>query len=84
MPNHPPLGFTFAGIAAGIKKTGAADLALIASDRPCAAAAVFTRNAFPAAPVQALAQPALIATPRSPAGFSATRSRPGCRPARPR
>ncbi len=51
MPNHPPLGFTFAGVAAGIKKTGAADLALIVSDRPCAAAAVFTQNAFPAAPV---------------------------------
>ncbi|MDQ1301173.1 MAG: glutamate N-acetyltransferase / amino-acid N-acetyltransferase [Chloroflexota bacterium] len=51
MPNQPPLGFTFAGVAAGIKKTGAADLALIASDRPCAAAAVFTQNKFPAAPV---------------------------------
>jgi glutamate N-acetyltransferase/amino-acid N-acetyltransferase len=51
MPQHPPLGFTFAGVAAGIKKTGAADLAVIASDRSCAAAAVFTQNKFPAAPV---------------------------------
>jgi glutamate N-acetyltransferase/amino-acid N-acetyltransferase len=52
MPEQiPPAGFTFTGIAAGIKKTGAADLAVIASDRPCAAAAVFTRNKFPAAPV---------------------------------
>ena len=52
MPEQiPPAGFTFAGVAAGIKKTGAADLAVIASDRPCAAAAVFTQNKFPAAPV---------------------------------
>ncbi len=47
-----PQGFRFAGVAAGIKKNGAADLALVVSDRPCNAAAVFTRNAFPAAPVQ--------------------------------
>jgi len=47
-----PQGFRFAGVAAGVKKNGAADLALVVSDRPCNAAAVFTRNAFPAAPVQ--------------------------------
>lgn len=46
-----PHGFRFAGVAAGIKKTGAADFAAVLSDRPCAAAATFTRNAFPAAPV---------------------------------
>jgi glutamate N-acetyltransferase/amino-acid N-acetyltransferase len=46
-----PSGFAFAGVAAGIKKTGAADFAAVVSDRPCAAAATFTRNAFPAAPV---------------------------------
>jgi glutamate N-acetyltransferase/amino-acid N-acetyltransferase len=51
MPNQTPLGFKFAGVACGLKKTGASDLALIVSDRPCSAAAVFTRNAFPAAPV---------------------------------
>lgn len=51
MANYPPLGFSFAGVAAGIKKTAAADLALVVSDRPCAAAAVFTQNRFPAAPV---------------------------------
>jgi glutamate N-acetyltransferase / amino-acid N-acetyltransferase len=51
MSTSTPLGFTFAGVAAGIKKTGALDLALVVSDRPCNAAAVFTRNAFPAAPV---------------------------------
>jgi glutamate N-acetyltransferase/amino-acid N-acetyltransferase len=46
-----PRGFRFAGVAAGIKKTGAADFAAAVSDRPCAAAATFTTNAFPAAPV---------------------------------
>ena len=45
-------GFDAAGIAAGIKKNGAPDLALIASRIPCRAAATFTKNAFPAAPVQ--------------------------------
>jgi glutamate N-acetyltransferase / amino-acid N-acetyltransferase len=51
MDLHTPRGFAFAGIACGLKKTGDPDLALIASDRPCAAAATFTRNRFPAAPV---------------------------------
>ena len=41
-------GFDAAGIAAHIKKSGDPDLALIASRVPCRAAAVFTRNAFPA------------------------------------
>jgi glutamate N-acetyltransferase / amino-acid N-acetyltransferase len=45
-------GFDVAGVAAQIKKSGALDLALIASRVPCRAAATFTRNAFPAAPVQ--------------------------------
>jgi glutamate N-acetyltransferase/amino-acid N-acetyltransferase len=45
-------GFDVAGIATGIKKSGAPDLALIASRVPCRAAATFTQNAFPAAPVQ--------------------------------
>jgi glutamate N-acetyltransferase / amino-acid N-acetyltransferase len=51
MSISPPRGFCFAGVACGLKKTGGPDLALITSDRPCAAAAVFTRNRFPAAPV---------------------------------
>jgi glutamate N-acetyltransferase/amino-acid N-acetyltransferase len=50
--NHAVPGFDAAGFAAGIKKSGAPDLALIASRVPCRAAAVFTKNAFPAAPVQ--------------------------------
>lgn len=48
-----PGGFSFAGVHCGIKKTAAApDLALILSQRPCAAAAVFTQNRYAAAPVQ--------------------------------
>jgi len=54
MEFHPrprfPIGFRCAARHAGIKKEGK-DLALFASDRPCAAAAVFTRNRFPGAPV---------------------------------
>lgn len=37
-------GFRACGIAAGIKKSGALDLALLVSERPCVAAAVFTTN----------------------------------------
>ena len=44
-------GFDAAGVAAGIKKRGGPDLALIASQVPCRSAAVFTKNAFAAAPV---------------------------------
>lgn len=54
-PTSPPLpvpGFDAAGIHCGVKPNGALDLALIASPTPCRAAAVFTKNAFPAAPVQ--------------------------------
>ncbi|MEE9279742.1 MAG: bifunctional glutamate N-acetyltransferase/amino-acid acetyltransferase ArgJ [Myxococcota bacterium] len=45
-------GFRAAGVSCGIKPSGALDLALIVSDRPANAAAVFTRNRFPGAPVQ--------------------------------
>jgi glutamate N-acetyltransferase / amino-acid N-acetyltransferase len=44
-------GFDAAGLAAGIKKSGAPDMALVASRVPCRAAGIFTQNAFPAAPV---------------------------------
>lgn len=47
----PVPGFDVAGVAAGIKKNGNPDLALVASQMPCRAAAVFTQNRFPAAPV---------------------------------
>ncbi len=47
----PVTNFDAAGIHCGIKPDGALDLALIASPTACRAAAVFTQNAFPAAPV---------------------------------
>ena len=43
--------FMAAGVACGLKPTGALDLALVFSELPCTAAAVFTTNAFKAAPV---------------------------------
>ncbi|MCL2337623.1 MAG: bifunctional glutamate N-acetyltransferase/amino-acid acetyltransferase ArgJ [Firmicutes bacterium] len=45
-----PRGFSAAGVAAGIK-TGAKDVALLASDRPADAAGVFTANLVKAFPV---------------------------------
>jgi len=44
-------GFQATGISCGIKASGARDLAVILADRPCMAAAMFTKNAFQAAPV---------------------------------
>ncbi len=44
-------GFRFAATAAGLKKTGASDLALMVADEPAAAAGVFTTNRVKAAPV---------------------------------
>ncbi len=47
-----PSGFSFGGVACGIKKNGDPDLALALSETPCTAAALFTQNRFAAAPVQ--------------------------------
>ena len=44
-------GYHFAGVHCGLKAGEALDLALLLSDRPAVAAAVFTKNRFPAAPV---------------------------------
>ncbi len=44
-------GYRAAGVACGIKPSGKPDLALIVSERPAAAAGLFTRNRFPGAPV---------------------------------
>lgn len=44
-------GYRAAGVACGIKPSGQLDLALVVSERPAAAAAVFTRSRFPGAPV---------------------------------
>jgi glutamate N-acetyltransferase/amino-acid N-acetyltransferase len=46
-----PRGFRFAATACGLKKTGALDLAIIFSDVPASAAAVFTQNLVVAPPV---------------------------------
>jgi glutamate N-acetyltransferase / amino-acid N-acetyltransferase len=47
-----PLGFRAAGVAAGIKASGGADVAVVINDGPSAAAAgVFTSNRVKAAPV---------------------------------
>ncbi|WP_138757964.1 bifunctional glutamate N-acetyltransferase/amino-acid acetyltransferase ArgJ [Modestobacter altitudinis] len=47
-----PAGFRAAGVAAGLKSSGAPDVALVVNDGPDdVAAAVFTTNRFPAAPV---------------------------------
>ena len=45
-------GFRAAALAAGIKASGKPDLGIWASSVECVAAATFTQNAFPAAPVE--------------------------------
>ncbi|MGY2081351.1 bifunctional glutamate N-acetyltransferase/amino-acid acetyltransferase ArgJ [Modestobacter sp. SYSU DS0657] len=48
-----PQGFRASGVAAGLKSSGNPDVAVVVNDGPDdAAAAVFTTNRFPAAPVQ--------------------------------
>lgn len=47
-----PLGYRYAATFAGIRKVVKDDLGLIVSDRPAAAAAVFTQNRVVAAPVE--------------------------------
>jgi glutamate N-acetyltransferase/amino-acid N-acetyltransferase len=66
--NHPPArrlllprGFRFAGLAAGIKKSGKLDLGLVDIPRGAAAAAVFTSNRVVAAHVE-VARDSLRAT----------------------
>lgn len=44
-------GLRAAGVVAGIKKSGAPDVALLVADRPIPVGGVFTTNAFAAAPV---------------------------------
>jgi glutamate N-acetyltransferase / amino-acid N-acetyltransferase len=46
-----PLGFLAAGASAGIKKSGAPDVAVVFSEQPAVSAAVFTTNQVAAAPV---------------------------------
>jgi len=47
-----PAGFTAAGVACGIKKGEEKDLAVVASEKRCVAAGVFTTNRVKAAPVE--------------------------------
>ncbi len=47
-----PLGYRYASIYAGIRKVPKDDVALIVSETPASAAAVFTRNRVVAAPVE--------------------------------
>jgi glutamate N-acetyltransferase/amino-acid N-acetyltransferase len=67
-------GFQAAGVAVGIKASGDRDLALIVSEVPCSAAAVFTQNRFAAAPVSY--DRAVIAA--NPAGVQAVAINSGC------
>jgi len=46
-----PAGFLACGITVGFKRTGAPDMALLFSEKPCTLAGTFTSNRFPAAPV---------------------------------
>lgn len=47
-----PAGFQASGIVCGLKRSGAPDMAMIFSPRPCTAEAAFTSNLFAAAPVE--------------------------------
>ena len=63
-----PAGFRAGGLAAGIKASGRPDLARVATtDGPAAVAAVFTPNAFAAAPVRR-SRANLAATSEDPRG----------------
>lgn len=46
-----PSGFKAAGVAAGLKKSGKLDMAMIVSEKPAVASAAFTSSKFQAAPV---------------------------------
>ena len=46
-----PRGFLFAGMSAGIKKSGKNDLGLVVSEKPLNAVCYFTSNSFKAAPL---------------------------------
>jgi glutamate N-acetyltransferase/amino-acid N-acetyltransferase len=56
-------GFMAAGVSAGLKHSGALDLALVVSTRPASVAGVFTLNNLAAAPVR-------VSKPRAAAGLA--------------
>lgn len=81
-----PQGFRAAGVVAGLKSSGAPDLALVVNDGPrTAAAGVFTRNKVRAAPVlwsqQVLASGALRAVVLNSGGANACTGPEGFRTA---
>ncbi|HEV2428571.1 MAG TPA: bifunctional ornithine acetyltransferase/N-acetylglutamate synthase, partial [Thermoplasmata archaeon] len=65
-----PRGYAAAGIAAGMKRSGRPDLAIVLSDRDACAAGVFTQNLVKAAPV-VLGARAVLDRPRSIRGILA-------------
>ncbi|MFT4297191.1 MAG: bifunctional glutamate N-acetyltransferase/amino-acid acetyltransferase ArgJ [Micropruina sp.] len=82
-----PRGFTATGVTAGIKASGRPDLALVVNNGPDAhAAAVFTSNAFKAAPVlwsaDAVANGRLAAVVLNSGGANACTGRAGLDDAR--
>ncbi|KAI4247000.1 MAG: hypothetical protein L6R40_001665 [Gallowayella cf. fulva] len=72
-----PKGFLATGIHVGVKPTNTStpDLALLASEVPCSAAAVFTKNKFQAAPVTVSRQ---VLEQRSGEGIRAIIINSGC------
>ena len=72
-----PKGFKVSGTHVGVKpsNTRFPDLALIASDKPCSGAAVFTTNRFQAAPVQVSRK---VLESRSGSGIRAIVVNAGC------
>ncbi|MFT3970414.1 MAG: bifunctional glutamate N-acetyltransferase/amino-acid acetyltransferase ArgJ [Micropruina sp.] len=82
-----PKGFTATGVTAGLKESGRPDLALVVNNGPTAhAAAVFTSNAFKAAPVlwsaEAVANGRLAAVVLNSGGANACTGRAGLEDAR--
>ena len=76
------MGFRAAGVHAGLKNSGAPDLALVVNDGPlCVAAGVFTANRFKAAPVlwsqQVVADGELRAVVLNSGGANACTGSPG-------
>ncbi len=63
---HLPQGFRFAGVSCGIKaKAQAKDIAIVYTDRPAAAAGVYTQNQVVAAPVVLCRQRTPLANARA-------------------
>lgn len=83
-----PVGFSAGSVAAGIKYPDRLDLTLVVSERPCAAAGVFTQNQVAAAPVLvsranlAAAQTAIRAVVANAGNANACTGAPGLADAR--